>query len=221
MTKRKAIAQFNDYNHHDAKVLMEAYGHWIHDHMDQGWDAYLFTFEFNQLPGPSPERMRLMKEYLFRWYGRLATRIVRTPRSPKSMPFLPKAILVPDYPVPKHKKKTLMEVSVNDGLHFHGLVLATRIGTRLQETLDVHMKLRGPTYHTAELHHISVRPITHDPEYVTEYGMKALKRGRFSQDDVLIFPRTVSELPSKGPASSQGPVLAAGERPTYDFQRNS
>jgi hypothetical protein len=153
-----------------------------------------------------------MKEYIHRSYGRLARRTVRYPTSPKWMPFLPKAILVPDYPAPKHSKKTLMHVSINDGIHFHGLVLATRLGTRLQETLDVHFRENGATYFTKELHHINVKPITHDPEYITDYGVKSLKR-RFSTDDIIIFPRTVSELPGKGP------VQAAGERPTYDFQR--
>jgi hypothetical protein len=90
-------------------------------------------------------------------------------------------------------------------------VLATRVGTRLQETLDVHMKNNG-AYFFKELHHIDVKPVTHDPEFVVDYCMKALKT-RSSPDDILIFPRSVSELPSKGP------VRAAGEKPMYDFQR--
>jgi hypothetical protein len=49
--------------------------------------------------------------------------------------------------------------------------------------------------------------------YVTGYGMKGLKRSSFSTNDILIFPRTVSELPTNGP------VRAAGEKPMYDFQR--
>jgi hypothetical protein len=43
--------------------------------------------------------------------------------------------------------------------------------------------------------------------------MKAFKRTRISGNDILIFPRTVSELPSTEL------VRAAGEKPTYDFQR--
>jgi hypothetical protein len=155
---------------------------------------------------------RMIGEYLHRWYGRLATRTVRYPRSPKWIPFLPKAILIPDCPVPKHSKKTLMRVTINDGLHYQGPVLATRFGTRLQETLDVHMKNNGAVYFTKELHHIDVKPVTHDPEFVVDYCMKAPKN-RCSPDEILIFPRTASELPTKGP------VRAAGEKPMYDFQR--
>src|ERR1700683_3943644 len=106
--------------------IIQAYGQWIIDNIDDGWDAYFFTFEFNQLAGPAQERLRLMKEYLHRWYGRLVTRTVRNPRSANSIDLLPKALLVPDYPVPKRLKKTLRQVSINDGVHWHGLVLATR-----------------------------------------------------------------------------------------------
>jgi hypothetical protein len=109
--------------------------------------------------------------------------------------------LVPDYSVPKHAKKKLMHVTINDGMHYHGLVLATRLGTRPQETLDVH--LHGPAYFTKELHHMNVEPITRDPGYMTDYGMKALKR-RFSPDEILIFPRAVSELTTKGPVRAAG-----------------
>jgi hypothetical protein len=43
--------------------------------------------------------------------------------------------------------------------------------------------------------------------------MKGLKRRSFFKDEILIFPRTLSELPTNGP------VQAAGEKPMYDFQR--
>jgi hypothetical protein len=96
MKKRNIIDGFNEYALHDTKAQIEAYGRWVHG------DAYVFTFEFNQLPGSHQEKMTLMKEYLHRWYVRLATRTARYPRSPNWIPFLPKAILIPDYPVPKH-----------------------------------------------------------------------------------------------------------------------
>jgi len=80
--------------------------------------------------------------------------------------------------------------------------------------LDEHISKNLRKYLVGNLREIGVAPITEQPEYVTEYGMKALKRG-FSEDDVLILPRTLSELPCNGP------VQVAGERPNYDFQRSS
>ena len=40
------------------------------------------------------------------------------------------------------------------GAHYQGPVFATRVGTRRQDTLDVHFKQHGPRYFTKELHHI-------------------------------------------------------------------
>ena len=67
-------------------------------------------------------------------------------------------------------------------------------------------------YLVGSIRKIDVKPITYTPEYVTGYGMKALKY-RFSTDEILIFPRSVTELPIREP------VRVACERPTYDFQR--
>jgi hypothetical protein len=73
-------------------------------------------------------------------------------------------------------------------------------------------------YLVGSIREIDVKPITHEPEYVTGYGLKSLKT-RFSTDEIVIFPRSVSELPSNGPDPRKGPVRAAGEKPMYDFQR--
>jgi hypothetical protein len=65
---------------------------------------------------------------------------------------------------------------------------------------------------------IDAKPITYTPEYLTGYGLKSLKH-RFSMDEIVIFPRTVSELPANGPDPRNGPVRAAAEKPIYNFQR--
>jgi hypothetical protein len=82
-------------------------------------------------------------------------------------------------PSAKTPKKTLMQVSINNGIHWHGLVLATRIGTRLQEPLDVHFKDHKATYYTKDVRYINVKPITYTPDYMTGYGMKAIKSSRY------------------------------------------
>jgi hypothetical protein len=139
-----------------------------------------------------------MEREIVRWYGRLATSAVRKPRSPRWAPLLPKGIFVPDLPVFKRSKQDLRDVVINDGLHVHGIVVANRLG-RISESLDVHFREKWEEYLTGNLRHIDVQPISRTAAYVTEYGMKALKRPVFSMDQVLVLPRTLGELPDRNP----------------------
>jgi hypothetical protein len=149
----------------------------------------------------------------------LAKASVPKASSPKWSPFLPKVALVPDFPVFKYEKQQLRDVTVNNGLHWHELTLVNPLAPKLPGNLDVHINENLRKYRVGSIRNIDVETITHDPEYVTGYGMKGLKRRSFLEDEILIFPRTVSELPSNGPDPRKGPVRAAGEKPMYDFQR--
>jgi hypothetical protein len=42
------------------------------------------------------------------------------------------------------------------------------------------------------------QPILYNAAEMVEYAMKSLKRGRFSDDHIVILPRSVSELPDNG-----------------------
>jgi hypothetical protein len=177
-------------------VLIQAHGDWLQQWLNEGWDGYLFTFMFNQLPGSRHAMVRQMHQQILRWYGRLATRTVRKTRSPVWIPFLPKGIFVPDLPVPKRSKQNIGDVSTNDGLHMDGIVVANR-WARIPETLDDYFEENLGTYLTSKLRHVDVQRITHRAEYVTEYALKSLKRPTFSEDDILVLPRTLSELPNR------------------------
>ena len=157
-----------------------------------------------------------MKKHLGWFYGRLAKNSVPKASHPIWSEFLPKAVLAPDFPVPKKSKQTLRDVTVNDGLHWHGLVLFNPLAPKSAGPLDAHINENLRKYLVGSIRTIGVEPITHDPVNVTGYGMKGLKRRQFFEHEILIFPRTVSELPTNGPVL---PVLAAGEKPMYDFQR--
>jgi hypothetical protein len=154
-----------------------------------------------------------MKKHLGWFYGRLAKASVPKASSPKWSPILPKVVLAPDLPVPKHSKVQLRDVTINNGFHWHGLVLVNPLAPKSPGNLDVHINENLGKYLVGSIRTIGVEPITHDPVYVTGYGMKGLKRSSFFENEILIFPRTVSELPSNGP------VRPAGEKPMYDFQR--
>ena len=119
-----------------------------------------------------------MEREILRWYGRLATRTVRKPRSPQWAPLLPKGVFVPDLPVFKRSKQNLRDVVINDGLHVHGIVVANRLG-RISEPLDVHFEKNLEKYLTGNLRHIDIERITRTAEYVTEYAMKGLETTDF------------------------------------------
>jgi hypothetical protein len=89
-------------------------------------------------------------------------------------------------------------VFINDGLHMHGIGVANRLG-RIPESLDVHFAERLDEYLTGNLRYIDIKPITRTAGYVTEYGMKGLKRPMFSPDQILVLPRTLRELPDRNP----------------------
>jgi hypothetical protein len=207
------------YNNHHVQQLLQAYGQWVHDHIAYGWHGYLLSFMFSQIQGSDESRMEKMKTHLGWFYGRLAKASVPKASHPIWSTFLPKVVLAPDFPVPKRSKSKLRDVTINDGLHWHGLVMVNPLAPKLPGTLDVHIKENWRKYLVGSIRTIGVEAITHDPVYVTGYGMKGLKRRSFFEDEILIFPRAVSELPTKGPDPRKGPVRAAGEKPMYDFQR--
>jgi hypothetical protein len=60
------------YNSYRVQSLLQGYGHWVADHMDYGYNGYLLTFMFSQIPGSDASRMLEMKKQLCWFYGRLA-----------------------------------------------------------------------------------------------------------------------------------------------------
>jgi hypothetical protein len=206
------------YSNHQVQLLLQAYEKFIHDRIDQGWHGYFLSFTFSQIPGSDASRLQEMKKHFGWFYGRLAKASVPKASNLEWSEFLPKIILAPDLPVPKHSKVQLKDVTINNGLHWHGLALVNPLALKLTKTLDVHIKQNPGKYLVGSIRTIDVQPITHTPEYLTGYGLKSLK-SRFSTDEIVIFPRTVSELPANGPDPRKGPVRSTGEKPTYDFQR--
>jgi hypothetical protein len=200
------------YNNYRVQHLLQGYGHWVADHMAHGYHGYLLTFMFSQILGSDASRMLEMKKYQGWFYGRLAKASVPKASSAKWSSYLPKAVLAPDLPVPKHTKVELRDVTVNNGLHWHGIFLVNPLAPKMQDALDLHIEKTRGKYIFGSIREIDVKRIISTPEYLTGYGLKSLK-SRFSTDEIVIFPRSVSELPSNGP------VRTAGEKPTYDFQR--
>jgi hypothetical protein len=189
--KHSHFQEHSNFQYQHRLALIDAYGDWLEQWLDQGWDGYLVTFMFNQLPGSRRAMVQQMHQQIERWYGRLATRTIRKPRSAVWAPFLPKGIFVPDLPVSKRSKQSIWDVSINDGLHVHGLLVANRWG-RIRETLDVYFQENLKNFLIGNVRDIDVGRITDQAKYVADYGLKGLKRWTFSEDDILLLPRTLS-----------------------------
>jgi hypothetical protein len=105
-------------------------------------------------------------------------------------------VFFPDLPVYKKNRQAIPHIFVNDGLHIQGITVVTmedRLKT-VRLPLDLYFHECWWYYLGHKLHHLDVRPITHDVLYVVDYLGKWIKRGLFSTDDILLLPRTRDEL---------------------------
>jgi hypothetical protein len=178
---------FNSTRH--LKSLIKGHAQWIQRYLDQGWDGYFITVMFNNLPGKRETMIIQMQQEVARLYGRLATRMVRKPRSSTRAKWLPIGIFIPDMPVPKYRegqKSTIADVSINGGLHMNGMVLGNRWG-RIRMGLDEHFDDEKDQYLTSKIRDIDVRPIIDHPGYVVGYALKGLVKRTASNDDILVL----------------------------------
>jgi hypothetical protein len=88
-------------------------------------------------------------------------------------------------------------------------------GGRLKEPLDQHFQENERLYVRGNVLRIHVEPITDKEKFVVDYAGKAIKRKRFSNDDILILPKSVSEV-SKAPTTSQ--EMSPKDRAIKDIQ---
>ena len=185
------------YQHRQLKEsLLHSYGDWVYSHTTNGWKSHLLTFKFSQIPGSNASKLSEMKKSLTWFYGRLAKASVPKPSSQKWSQFLPKVILTPDLPVPKRSLQKLKDVTINNGIHWHGLALINPLTPKLALPLHLHIEINLAKFMVRSIIDIHVEPIIHTPRPVTQYGKKGIKKIEFEYEDVLIFPRCVSELPT-------------------------
>ena len=151
------------------------------------------TIMFRHIPGPVGTKIRQMHEEISTVYGKLANRVVRKPTSVNWAHLLPKGVFFPDVPGYRQSRQRLSDVSVNDGVHMHG-ILFTIETPRFKQPLDLHFRENEQLYVKGNIHRIHVEPITDREKFVVDYAGKAIKRKRFSNDDILIVPKALSEV---------------------------
>lgn len=165
----------------------------IRRRMQEGWNPFFLTFQFRQLPGAQRAVLYQMRTGIELVYRRLITRVERNPI--KNTDRLPVLLACADAPVPKRSKKAISEVSVNDGLHQHGIILVPR-QSRLREDLVSHLARHQARYRAGtQLESIHAEPVNDNLERTVRYAFKAFERGRVDYDDaVLSLPRARSEI---------------------------
>ena len=176
-----------DQNQLDQKtlrsLLVKGYQSWVISLIDERWKPYEISFMYNQLPGSRSVVLEQMKQEIYRVYARLVTRFHRNPRSAHGFECLPRMMLFPDLPVFKHKKKSIEDVSINDGLHYGGICLTPPV-SRFRGKLDDHFRADQEACRSAKVARVLAFPITNAPGYVTDYVMKSIKAGRTSMDQI-------------------------------------
>jgi hypothetical protein len=139
-----------------------------------------------------------MEDEIERVYATLARHIVHNPRSPSQRRKLPKLLAFPDYPSGKMEPFRMEDVTINDGLHYHGIVLIP-IETRLRITLPMFIeknykhlvKFGGP------IRRIHCESVDHTPKAAAGYAFKAFEWRIPDSNRMLVLPKAVSELPDK------------------------
>jgi hypothetical protein len=177
--------------------LEAAYTEMCLDRLDLGFEPVLITLMFNPLPGSQATVARTMEQVIEKMYGDVVRNMFRHPGR-KDLLELPLWIACPDYPVNKSNKMTIRETTVNSGMHTH-IPAMVPTGTRLELPFNLWLEENkhlycGPGKAVARIH---VLRIYETPEDAFRYAFKSLGRGRANSDDVLVLPRTHSEMQSR------------------------
>jgi len=194
-------------DHQNRLSIIQAWSSWIKEiterrYRGEIWYASDVTLMFNHIPGDFRRKWMVMADEADRVYSTLIRHVVHNPRSPSQAAKLPICIVAPDYPVKKQTgmsaRAVLAEVTINDGLHLNGIMLAP-IDTRLRVTLKMHFDPNGQNYrHYVKegypLRRIHVQPVIKKSKVMADYTLKSLKWRIPELDHILIFPKTLSEL---------------------------
>jgi hypothetical protein len=179
---------------------VNAYRDWVRLQVNTGVHCYLVSFMFKALRGSSAAVISQMWHEIARVYAVFLRRWHRRPHR-LSLIRLPLLIASPDLPVPKHEQNKQARPGhlLNNGLHFHAMLLVPREQHRsgmCPHAIDAHFASKQALYAGAgtRLVAVHVEPVIAAPDAVTRYAMKAVERFRLDYDGVLILPKVWSEM---------------------------
>ncbi len=183
-----------EYNMTDAQII-DGYITMMEERVFGGWEPYLITLMFNQLTGNEQTKQRQMLKECEIVYARLLTRLIKRPHNTptEQMPFW---ISCFDWPVNKREKTALPDILTNDGMHVHAFLMVppnAKTGDRLGDIVARSPKsfLVGEGMSLARLH---VEPIEKTAPRAALYTLKQVPRKRMTSADILVLPKSQSEL---------------------------
>jgi hypothetical protein len=169
---------------------------WIGEHVSQGWHPYYVNFMFQALRGTPKGIVEQMHTAIHKeFYSKFCLRFVHDPHRKKEQEQMPRLMLFPDRPVWKPDKCAGQAIHINaGGLHFNGPMLIapqSRFhGCPLAHIDQNHWKYTG---HITRIH---IERMDGDFASVANYSAKTVKWNRADEDDILLLPKTSSELSS-------------------------
>jgi hypothetical protein len=182
---------------HHLKNQITGYATMVKQYVEEGWNPHLMVFMLNQLRGGIRLINQQMQHQVEGVYASLLTRMHRRPHASNTTH--PVLIGSADFPVPKHEKKSLSEITTNDGLHYNGLLLIPPGSSRLKVSIEQHFTENRSHYLRDQiLTRIDAQPITHNIDGVTDYVLKGLKANRLPGNEaMLILPKTYLEISAR------------------------
>ena len=194
-----------------AAVWINGCTQWMYKLVLSGWKLYYVNFMFEPLRGPPSAIIPQMRKGIHKFYGRFCTEFVHDGRAQSEQKRMPQLWLFPDLPVHKNKRNSLREVTINGGLHFNGPMLIPPV-SRFEECPIEHLKENQAEYarHGIERIHIVAGG---DIRGLADYAAKTIKNHRANEKDIIVLPRSVTELPEK-----KRPIFDPRDRLLKDIQ---
>ena len=174
--------------------LISGYTDMVFDRLLDDWEPTALAFMFNALRGTPNAIAKQMEDGVVNTYSRALTRVMRDHR--QDVQQLPLWIACPDFPVVKHEKDNFRDIALNGGRHMHGIALTPRSKRRIAGSFADHVDEMQKVYAGPHrpLFRLHAQDISRTPEVAVDYMFKALKTGRADADDIIVLPRSHSEV---------------------------
>jgi hypothetical protein len=198
--KKRRFNQQNEWETRQHRMQLKSeLANWVDQILNREWDGKVWygsfiTFMFNFISGNFDRKCTVMENEVDRIYSTLVPQVERYPRTPAGSKRVPILIVFPDYPT--QQGFSWQDVTINDGLHYHGVILI-HIESRLKVRLDNHIRDNYEHYVRPDdiIRRVDVRPIDEKTaKRVTGYGFKALEWRIPDTDRLLVLPKALSEV---------------------------